>query len=70
MNRRIPTPKPIPPAIQFESSCAQRVPNLKISVTSLNKATPKQNATAPFIVLTAPRHTFMTAGKRGKKEKY
>ena len=69
MNRRTPTPKHTPPAIQFESSCAQPVPNLKIPITRLNKATTRKNATAPFIVLTAPQHTFMIAGKRGKKEK-
>ena len=69
MNRRTPTPKTTPLPIQFESSCGQPVPNLKISTTSLNKATTKRNATAPFIVLTAPQHTFMIAGKRGKKEK-
>ena len=71
MNRRTPTPKHTPPAIQFESSCAQPVPNLKIPITRLNKATTRpKGATAPFIVLTAPQQNFMTAGKRGKKEKY
>ena len=73
MNRRTPTARPTTKAIQIESSRAQPVPNLKISATSLTKATAKknatENATAPFIVLTAPQHTFMIAGKRGKKEK-
>ena len=75
MNRRTTTPRPRPTAkaIQIESSCAQPVLSLKISTTSLTKATAKKNATknatAPFIVLTAPQHTFMIAGKRGKKEK-
>ena len=62
MKRRTPTPKPTPPAIPY-------VPNLQIWATRLNKATPRKSATAPFIVLTAPQHTFMIAGKRGKKEK-
>ena len=73
MNRRTTTARPTTKAIQIESSCAQPVPNLKISTTSLNKATAKKNATAnataPFIVLTAPQHTFMIAGKRAEKEK-
>ena len=73
MNRRTTTPRPTTTAIQIESSRAQPVPILKISATSLTKATAKKNATknatAPFIVLTAPQHTFMIAGKRGEKEK-
>ena len=74
INRRTTTPRPTTKAIQIESSFAQPVPNLKISATSLTKETAKKNAiknaTAPFIVFTAPQHTFMIAGKRGKKEKY
>ena len=69
MNRRTTTARPTTKAIQIESSRAQPVPILKISATSLTKATAKKNATAPFIVLTAPQHTFMIAGKRGEKEK-
>ena len=62
MKKRTPTPEPTPPAIPY-------VPNLEISATRQNKTTPRKSATAPFIVLTAPQHTFMIAGKRGKKEK-
>ena len=62
MMKRTPTPEPTTPA-------KPSVPNLEISATRQIKATPRESATAPFIVLTAPQHTFMIAGKRGKREK-
>ena len=60
--KRTPTPEPTTPA-------KPDVPNLDIWATRQIKTTLRESAAAPFIVLTAPQHTFMIAGKRGKKEK-